>query len=102
MTSIKNKMTLSEYFQIVQLKIKNEDFYILEINKKPYDKLFVYIESINHMIYKWCNEHNDLRTQFDYILIPDDIDFDFSTIPFKDFIIFLSKEKSKSIEYIIL
>ena len=91
-------MDLTQYFKIIQTKIKNKDFTILEINSKPSGNLSVFLESINYMMWEWCDDHKDTRTHiFDYIIIPNDVDFDFTTISFKDFMLFLTKEKSKMI-----
>jgi len=96
-------MDLTKYFKIIQTKIKNKDFTILEINNRPPRELSVFLESINYMMWEWCEDHNDTRTHiFDYIIIPNKVDFDFTTISFKDFMLFLIKEKSKEIEMISL
>lgn len=96
-------MDLSEYFELVQEKIKNNDFIIFEINNRPKGEIYLFLESINYMMYEWCDDHKDQRTHiFDYILIPNDIDFDFKSISFKDFLLFLTKEKSKKIELIYI
>ena len=89
---------MEEYFNLIQQKIKDKDFTILEINKKPDGEISVFLEAINYMMWEWNDDHNDTRTHiFDYVIIPNDVDFDFTTISFTDFITFLSKEKSKEI-----
>ena len=94
-------MKISEYFELVQKKIRNYEFTILKINKHPNGELSVFLEAINYMMWEWCDDHKDQRTHiFDYILVPNDTDFDFKSISFKDFLLFLTKEKSKKIELI--
>lgn len=91
-------MSLIEYFNLIQEKIKNKDFTILEINEKPTGEKSVYLESINYMMWEWCDDHNDTRTHiFDYILKPNDVDYDFTSLSFIDFIKFLSQGKSKEV-----
>lgn len=92
---------MEEYFKLIQEKIRNKDFTILEINKKPDGEISVFLETINYMMWEYADDHNDTRTHiFDYVIIPNDVDFDFTTISFTDFITFLSSEKSTKIEMI--
>lgn len=91
-------MTLIEYFHLIQEKIINKDFIILEINEKPTGEKSVYLESINYMMWEWCDDNNDKRTHiFDYIIKPNNVDYDFTSVKFEDFIKFLSQEKSKEV-----
>ena len=91
-------MTLNEYFIYIQEKIKNKDFKVLEITGKPKEEISVFLESINYMMWEWCDDHNDTRTHiFDYIIVPNDVDYDFTTLDFEDLIHFLSSEKSKEV-----
>ena len=53
------------------------------------------------MMWEWCDDHKDDRIHiFDYVIIPNDVDYDFTSISFLDFITFLSNAKSKDIESI--
>ena len=91
-------MTLSEYFELIQEKIKNKDIIIIEINNKVPKEISVFIEAINYMMYEWCEDHKDDRiTVFVYIIKPNDVDYDFTTLSFDSFIQFLSEKKSKQV-----
>jgi hypothetical protein len=94
-------MTLNQYFVHVQEKIKNKDFKILRIKNQPLTDVSIYLESINYLMWEFWDDHNDKRTHiFDYVIIPNDSDFDFTSISFKDFFKFLSSVKSKEITMI--
>jgi len=91
-------LTIQEYFSLVKEKILNGDFKILKINSLPKKEISVYLESINYFQYEWADDHNDTRQSiFDYIIIPNDVDWDFTSISFKEFITFLAKNKSTKI-----
>ena len=94
-------MTLHQYFIHIQEKIKNKDFKILKINRNPENDFSVYLESINYLMWEFWDDHKDKRTHiFDYVIIPNDSDFDFTSITFEDFFKFLSSVKSKEITMI--
>lgn len=94
-------MTIKEYFSHIQEKIRNKDFKILKINSLPENEISIFLESVNYMMWEWCDDHKDDRTHiFDYVIIPNDVDYDFTSISFLDFITFLSNAKSKDIESI--
>ena len=91
-------MTLNQYFIHIQEKIKNKEFKILKINRDPENEFSVYLESINYLMWEFWDDHKDKRTHiFDYVIIPNDSDFDFTSISFEDFFKFLSSVKSKEI-----
>ena len=94
-------MTLTQDFHIIQDKIRKRDFKVLKINSEPPKTISIFLETINYMMWEWCDDHKDNRTHiFDYIIIPNDIDFNFTTITFEQFMKFLSNEKSTEIEMI--
>lgn len=94
-------MTLQQYFKHIQEKIQNKDFKILKIKSLPPENIHVYVEAINYMMWEWCDDHKDNRTHiFDYVIIPNDVDYDFTSLSFVDFINFLSSEKSKAMKSI--
>ena len=67
----------------------------------PEKDISIFLESINYMMWEWNHHHKDNRTVlFDYIIIPNDVDYDFTKVQFSDFITFLSEEKSTIIEII--
>ena len=93
-------LSISKYFELIQEKIKDKDFKILEISKKPDKEISVYLESVNYMMYEFSEDHNDKRQLFTYIIVPNDVDWDFTKISLKEFINFLAENKSKTIEMI--
>ena len=90
-------LTLQEYFSFVKEKIVNKDFKILTFNSLPKDEISVYLESINFLMYEWAEDNKDTRQYFDYIIKPNNTDWDFTSITFEEFIEFLGKNKSKEI-----
>ena len=90
---------LKEYFNLVYEKIKNNDYDILIINQTidpTLSKLDVYSETINYLCFEWMEDHNDNRRfeLLDYVLKPNNSDFDFTTIDFPDFFEMLTEIKS--------
>lgn len=90
-------LTINQYFSLVKEKIINKDFKILKINSLPEKEISVYLEAINYFQYEWSDDHKDPRQPFDYIIIPNNTDWDFTSISFKEFMLFLSKNKSTKI-----
>jgi len=97
-----DNLTLDEYFGLVQNKIRNGEFEILKITTLPDNEIFVYLEAVNYMIYEYSLSKNDNRQFFPYILIPNDLSWTFKSISFEEFILFLSRNKSKTIEKITI
>lgn len=91
------ELTISEYFSLVQEKIKSKDFKILKINSLPKEEISVFLESVNYMMWEWSDDHKDEREYFDYIIIPNETDWDFTSIQLNEFLTFLSNNKSKEI-----
>ncbi|MCK9417455.1 hypothetical protein M0Q97_12515, partial [Candidatus Dojkabacteria bacterium] len=81
-------------------KILKKDFKILKLTSDPDKEISVYLESVNYMMYEFSEDHNDKRQLFTYIIVPNDVDWDFTTITLKEFINFLAQNKSKTIEMI--
>jgi len=90
-------LNIDEYFSLIQQKIKDKDFKILELTSKPESTISVYLESVNYLMYEFAQDHGDERQIFPYIIIPNDTDWDFTTITLKQFINFLARNKSKEI-----
>ena len=90
-------LTLDEYFSLIQQKIKDKDFTLKVFTTKPDVKISVYLEAVNYLMYEYSNDHNDTRQIFPYILIPNDTDWDFTSISLQEFIEFLARNKSKEI-----
>jgi len=91
---------INKYFSLIQEKILKKDFKILKLTSEPDKEISVYLESVNYMMYEFSEDHNDSRQLFPYVIIPNDVDFDFTTITLKEFINFLAQNKSKTIEMI--
>ena len=92
---------IHQYFNLIYNKIHNKDFKILEIKSNPPKEISVFIEAINYIMWEWDDDHKDIRTNiFDYIIVPNNVDFDFTSITFEDLITFLSKTKSKKIDMV--
>jgi len=91
-------MTLTEYFNIIQEKIKERDFTVLKIKTDAPKEISVFMEAINYFMWEWCDDHKDPRIGiFDYIIKPNDVDYDFTTVKFEDFVKFISETKSKEV-----
>jgi hypothetical protein len=95
-----NEPNITQYFSLIQEKILKKDFKILKLTSEPDKEISVYLESINYMMYEFSDDHKDTRQLFPYVIIPNDVDFDFTTISLKEFINFLAKNKSTKIEMI--
>lgn len=91
-------MTLNEYFSLILNKYSNNEYNIKKIKciDEPKVETF-HIEAQHYMMYEWCNDHWDDRYSdiFDYILIPNDCDYDFYNTKFEDFLKFLANIKVK-------
>jgi len=90
-------LTLDEYFSLIQQKIKDKDFTIKVFTSKPDKTISVYLEAVNYLMYEYSDDHNDTRQIFPYILIPNNVDWDFTSITLSEFIKFLARNKSKKI-----
>ena len=84
----------------VDYKIKGKDFKILKLTSERETSISVYLEAVNYMMYEFSDDNKDSRQLFPYIIIPNDVDWDFTSITLKEFINFLAKNKSKTIEMI--
>jgi len=58
-------LTITQYFDLIQKKIKDKDFKILEPDKE----ISVYLESVNYMMYEFSEDHNDKMQLFPYGII---------------------------------
>ena len=94
------KLNITEYFSLIQKKILKKDFKILKLTSEPEKEISVYLESVNYMMYEFSDDNKDPRKIFPYIIVPNDVDWDFTKITLKEFINFLAKNKSKTIEMI--
>ena len=93
----KNNLTIDEYFTLIQKKILEKDFTILNLTSNPESIISVYLETINYMMFEYSKDHNDERQLFPYIIVPNDTDWNFTSITLKEFINFLARNKSKTI-----
>ena len=99
---MKNNFSLNidQYFSLIQKKIKEKDFKVLKLTSEPEKEISVYLESVNYMMYEFSDDNKDPRKIFPYIIVPNDVDWDFTSISLKEFITFLAQNKSKTIEMI--
>jgi hypothetical protein len=91
---------IREYYNLITSKLKSNDFKILKIKSTP-TSVSIHQEALNYLLYEWTTDNKDPRIDiFKYVLIPNDIDFDFCSITFDQFFDFLihikeSKEHDK-------
>ena len=90
-------LNIDEYFKLIQKKILEKDFTILNLTSNPETTISVYLEAVNYMMFEYSDDHNDERQIFPYIIVPNDTDWDFTSITLKEFINFLARNKSKTI-----
>lgn len=97
-------MTLIEYFNKVKNEIRNNNYKIINIKSVSIpSKISIHIESLNYMIYEWNEDHKDNRNDiFNYIIRPNDCDFDFTSITFEEFFKFLMLSKDQNNEMVDL
>jgi len=93
-------LTIDKYFSLVQQKIRDNDFTILKFTSEPEKEISVYLEAVNYFMYEYSQDHNDTRQIFPYVLVPNNTDWDFTSISLKEFTNFLARNKSKKIETI--
>jgi len=89
-------MKLHKYYERVidQYKLKNYKIRKFKKMDNPTNPS-PHLEALNYLMYEWCQDHNDDRYKdiFDYIIVPNDCDFDFTSITFEDFFKFLIEKK---------
>lgn len=95
-------MILIEYFNKVKDELRKQNYKVINIKDvKIPDKFSLHIESLNYMVFEWNEDHNDPRNEiFNYIIRPNDCDFDFTSIIFEEFFKFLMVSKDKDNEIV--
>ena len=92
---------MNNYYQQLYKKIKNKEFRILEINSLPKDFINVHVETLNYILWEWNQDHKDDRNDiFEFVVIPYDSDFDFTTLSIDDFLTQFMKLKDTKNEQI--
>ena len=88
-------MTLHEYYDEIISKYKGKQYKLKKFNDNPLPEISPHLEALNYLMYEWCDDHNDERYKdiFDYIIVPNDCDFDFTSILFEEFFQFLKEKK---------
>lgn len=88
---------LHEYYKNIIQKYEDGDYEILKIKKSPNEEFENHLEAHHFMMYEWCDDHKDDRYNdlFDYIIKPNEMDYDFKSLNFEDFLKFLSEIKIK-------
>ena len=78
---------MKNYFNQIYKKIKNKEFRILEINSKPQETINIHVESLNYLLWEWNQDHSDERCDiFEFVVIPHNSDFDFTTLTIDEFL----------------
>lgn len=91
-------MSLIKYYNNIIEKYNSKSFKVKKFNKNPLPKVRdKHLEAQHFMMFEWCEDHKDNRYNdiFDYIVRPNDLDFDFTDIKFEDFLKFLAEIKVK-------
>ena len=93
-------MYINKYFNKVKEELRKGNYHVININNVVIPtKSSLHMESLNYMIYEWNEDHKDDRNEiFDYIIRPNGLDFDFTSITFKEFFNFLMTSKDKENE----
>lgn len=89
-------MTLHEYYDKIIDQYSSKNFKMRRFNDNPISKTrSPHLEALNYLMFEWCDDHKDDRYKqiFDYIIIPNDCDFDFTSITFEEFFQFLKEKK---------
>ena len=88
-------MNLHEYYGHIIEQYKKKNFKVRKFKKIELSKKSPHLESLNYLMYEWCIDHNDERYKdiFDYVVVPQDCDFDFTSITFEEFFQFLKEKK---------
>ena len=89
-------MTLHSYYDHILEQYRSKNFKLIKFNETPIpDHRSPHLEILNYLMYEWCDDHKDFRYKniFDYIIVPNDCDFDFTSISFEEFFQFLKEKK---------
>lgn len=89
-------MALHEYYDHILEQFKKKNFKVIKFNENQMpENRSPHLEILNYLMYEWCQDHNDERYKeiFDYVVIPGDCDFDFTSISFEEFFQFLKEMK---------
>jgi hypothetical protein len=84
------------YYNEVLSKINLGNFKILKLSDVDIpNKMSIHIEALNYLIFEYLDDNKDpMDLEWEYVIIPNDCDFDFTTIPFDDFFKFIRKVKT--------
>lgn len=89
-------MTLHSYYDHIIEQYKSKNFKILKFKDLSLSKTHSpHLEALNYLMYEWCQDHHDERYKdiFDYVVVPNECDFDFTSITFEEFFKFLIEKK---------
>ena len=90
-----------KYYQQLYKKIKDKEFRILEINSLPKDNINIHVETLNYILWEWNQDHKDERNNiFEFVVIPNNSDFDFTTLTIDEFLTQFMKLKDDKNEQI--
>lgn len=93
----KNRLTISEYYQIIKQKLENNDYSLSESPNKDTTSntrdINPHLEAINYLQWEFMSDRKDIRINkvFSDICIPNninqgDLDIDFSTYSVEEFL----------------
>jgi hypothetical protein len=87
--------TLHDYYNKIISQYKSKNCQIKKFKDVKPNGLSPHLEALNFLMYEWCEDHKDERYKeiFDYIIVPLDCDFDFTSITFEEFFQFLKEKK---------
>ena len=90
-------MELKQYYNDILEKYENKEYEILLFNPPDPNDWEPHLESQHFMMFEYMEDNNDDRRFeiFDYIIRPNDLDYDFTSISFEEFLKFLSEIKIK-------
>lgn len=88
-------MTLHDYYDKIMEQYRLKNVSVLNFNNISPNHLSPHLEALNYLMYEWMDDHKDDRYKeiFDYIIVPNDCDFDFTSISFEEFFKFLIEKK---------
>jgi hypothetical protein len=90
-------MTLESYYNQIVTRYENNEYTVKIFKSPPPTTPTFHLEAQHFMMYEWFEDNWDDRSKeiFDYILIPNDCDYDFYSTNFEDFLKFLASIKVK-------
>jgi hypothetical protein len=91
---------MNNYYKEIYKKLQDKEFKILKINSLPVNNINIHIETLNYILWEWNQDHKDQRNDiFNYVVIPNNSDFDFTKLTLDDFLTqFMKLKDEKNIQ----